>query len=128
VSTDLAPLEAALDRVVDPCSIATGAPIGLREMGLVTGLTLDGGHARVTLSLTSPMCWQMTNIVDMVKQELGALEGVTWVSCEIDPAADWMPDRMSAGAKTRLRAVRPLPIAPVAISPSGNSEGVRIRS
>jgi metal-sulfur cluster biosynthetic enzyme len=102
----------ALDGIVDPCSIATGVPINLREMGLVKSFGVEDGHAHVTLRLTSPFCWQATNIVGEVERGLGEVEGVVSVTCEIDPAADWMPDMMAEGAQTRLRRARPLATHP----------------
>jgi metal-sulfur cluster biosynthetic enzyme len=98
----------SLDRVVDPCSIATGVPINLREMGLVRSAEVSEGHATVRLVLTSPFCWQMTNIVEAVERAAAQVPGVTSCTCEIDPAADWMPDMMSRGARARLRQARPL--------------------
>jgi metal-sulfur cluster biosynthetic enzyme len=98
----------ALDRVVDPCSIATGVPINLREMGLVRSVDVQRGHATVTLVLTSPICWQVTNIVEAVERVVTEVEGIASCTCEIDPAADWMPDMMSGDAQLRLRRARPV--------------------
>lgn len=101
-------LAGALDRVVDPCSIATGVPITLRDMGLLQSVTCDDGHAHVVLRLTAPICLQASNIIARVEEVLGELEGVSSVTCEIDPYAEWMPDMMAPAAQARLRAARPL--------------------
>ena len=107
--TDLASIHAALDRVVDPCSIATGVPISLAEMGMIKSVTDDNGAVIVTLRLTSPICWQAANILAMVEENVGALPGVMSIECRLDSASEWMPDMMSAKAWARLRERRPLP-------------------
>ena len=37
----------ALRRVVDPCSIATGVPINLVDMGIVRGIQIDGTECHI---------------------------------------------------------------------------------
>ena len=98
----------ALERVVDPCSIATGAPISLVEMGMVKQIHRGWDDVRIVLRLTSPICWQAANIVAKVEEVVGALPGVATVTCEIDPNSDWMPDMIDPEARRRLRALRPL--------------------
>lgn len=109
-------VERALTRVVDPCSIATGVPIGLPNMGLVKGIDVDGGHVTVTLRLTSPACFQVGIILKAAERAVGELPGVTEVTCRIDYEQDWTPDMMAQSSRDELRRVRPLrsrrPIAP----------------
>ncbi len=104
----LVAVEQALAAVVDPCSIATGVPISLPEMGLVEDIRLDGGEVEVVLRLTSPVCWQVTNIVGEVTRCVEALPEVTRCRCVVDPGWSWQPEMMSEAARARLRAVRPL--------------------
>src|SRR5260370_178316 len=66
----LGPLRDALRRIVDPCSIATGVPVDLLDMGLVKDLRLDGGTAHVELIVTSPLCTQIGLIVERVREVL----------------------------------------------------------
>lgn len=98
----------ALQRVVDPCSIATGVPISLVDMGIVKTVSFDDGAVHVLLRLTSPVCWQAANILAKVEEVVGAEPEVTSVTCEIDPLSDWMPDMIRPDIRQRLRAVRPL--------------------
>lgn len=98
----------ALARVVDPCSIATGVPIGLREMGMIKAVQITHDAVTVTLRLTSPTCWQAAIITAKVEETLAAIAGGRRVSCALDPTGDWMPDMMSDGARSRLRERRPL--------------------
>lgn len=110
VETDA--VRSALGNVVDPCSIATGVPITLEEMGLVQEIEVDGGDVRVVLRLTSPVCWQATNIVAAVEAAVGELPKVDSVTCAVDHGAQWMPEMMDAGARARLRKLRPVPERP----------------
>jgi metal-sulfur cluster biosynthetic enzyme len=100
-------IRAALGRVVDPCSIATGAPINLVEMGLVKDVAVDDGTVRIVLRVTSPICWQAANIIATVEEGVGAVPGVRSVTCTIDAGYDWMPNMMAPDAQARLRRLRP---------------------
>jgi metal-sulfur cluster biosynthetic enzyme len=106
--SDLAAIYEALSRVVDPCSIATGVPISLADMGLVQEVIEEEGTVRITLMLTSPVCWQAANIIAMVEDTVGALPGVVSVSCVLNPHAEWMPDMMNPEVRAKLRMLRPL--------------------
>ena len=98
----------ALARVVDPCSIATGVPLTLFEMGMVEDIAVTGGRVTVTLVLTSPVCWQAGNIIQAVETSIGRFPAVTSVACIVNHAAEWLPDQMEPGARRRLRAARPV--------------------
>ena len=106
---------AALEQVVDPCSIATGAPITIREMGLVKMVRTTDGSVFVALRLTSPFCLQVGNIVERVEQVIGSVRGVKGVQIEVDPRDEWMPGLMSSAARDRLRRLRP--VAPLDSGP-----------
>jgi metal-sulfur cluster biosynthetic enzyme len=97
----------ALEGVVDPCSIATGAPISLAEMGLIKELHWWGGEVKLVLQLTSPICWQAANILSAVERTVMSVPGVRSVDCTLDPTSEWMPSMMSAAARERLRRLRP---------------------
>lgn len=98
----------ALARVVDPCSIATGVPLTLSEMGMVEDIAIEDGHVTVTLVLTSPVCWQAGNIIQAVETSVGLVPGVASVACTVNHNAGWLPDQMEPGARLRLRAARPV--------------------
>lgn len=105
---DESEVRAALALIVDPCSIATGVPINLVEMGLIKEISAVTGHVRIILRLTSPICWQGANILSRVEAAAGALPGVRSIQCVLDPAGEWMPEMMSAAARARLRRLRPI--------------------
>jgi metal-sulfur cluster biosynthetic enzyme len=99
----------ALESVVDPCSIATGVPISLADMGLIKDLRWLSGEVEVVLQLTSPICWQAANIIDAVERAVMTVPGARSVKCTLDPGYEWTPKMMSAEARERLRRIRPLP-------------------
>ncbi|WPB89360.1 metal-sulfur cluster assembly factor [Streptomyces malaysiensis] len=104
-------VRAALRDVVDPCAIATGVPIDIVGMGLVRGVTADGGTVTVTLQLTSPFCMQIGLMSDRIREVVGLLPGVNGVEVDVDHTAEWMPEDMESDARAALRRVRPLPLA-----------------
>lgn len=97
-------VEAALDRIVDPCSNALGEPLGLREMGLVVGLDIDhtAGSVAVTMRLTSPCCAYGPMMAIAAERELEAVEGVVDACVTIDHGAVWSPAEMVGAASVRL--------------------------
>jgi len=102
VTTDAA-IRAALDEVVDPCSVAVGAPVGLLDMGLVTGWALDaGGHLAVRLCLTSPGCTLFPRMIEAAEAELGRIPGVASVRVDLDLEAVWTEARMTTTGRDAL--------------------------
>jgi metal-sulfur cluster biosynthetic enzyme len=97
----------AVASVVDPCSIATGHPISLVDMGMLLSVDLSGPRALVTLALTSPVCLQAMNIVDAVESAVLEVDGVEEAACRIEATAEWDPEMMASGARRVLRRLRP---------------------
>jgi len=104
-----AQLRDALRTIVDPCSIATGIPINLVDMGLIEDVRIENGAVTVTLQLTSPVCMQVANIRDGAESALLAVEGVSSVTTVVDPNSAWSPELVGEGARRQLRRLRPLP-------------------
>lgn len=105
---DLAAVYDALERVVDPCSIATGVPLSLREMGMIKDVEIEDGAVHVLLRLTSPICWQAGLILERVREVVDVLPGVRSVTCTMDAGTEWLPDMMLPDARARLRRMRPV--------------------
>jgi metal-sulfur cluster biosynthetic enzyme len=99
----------AVASVVDPCSIATGHPISLVDMGMLLSVDLSGTRAAVTLALTSPVCLQAMNIVDAVESAVLEVDGVEEATCRIEPTAEWDPAMIDPEATRELRRLRPPP-------------------
>lgn len=91
----------ALDNCYDPCCQERG--ISVVDMGLVESIEVRNDSVRVALVLTSGWCPFAARLLEMVKEEVGAVPGVGAVDVEVvwDPA--WTPERMSAGAREKLR-------------------------
>jgi metal-sulfur cluster biosynthetic enzyme len=96
-----------LDAVVDPCSIATGLPIGLVSMGLIQKVDVSAGRCTVVLRLTSPLCMQVAMIFEKVTHRLKNLQGIEEIECRIDYEASWDSSLMDPVIRTKLAALRP---------------------
>jgi metal-sulfur cluster biosynthetic enzyme len=97
-----------LRQVKDPCSVATGHPLHLEDMGLVKSVEVDAevGHATVDLRLTSPTCvmvgYFVTEIEALVRSAVPELHEV---DVHFDHGFEWTPAMMSESAR-RERAAR----------------------
>jgi metal-sulfur cluster biosynthetic enzyme len=97
-----------LHQIKDPCSVATGYPLHLEEMGLVKSVEVNAetGHAVVDLRLTSPTCvmvgYFVTEIQKLVTEAIPEIDEVTVL---FDRGFDWTPDMMSEEVR-RARAAR----------------------
>jgi metal-sulfur cluster biosynthetic enzyme len=91
----------ALSDVYDPCCREKG--ISVVDMGLLRSVSLDGGHARVEVLLTSGWCPFAAHLVGEIEEAVAAHPGVE--SCAVDVVWDeaWTTDRLSASAARKLR-------------------------
>lgn len=103
-------IRAALNEVVDPCSVVAGAPAGIDEMGLVRKLSVShapGGAAiEVWIGVTEPGCLMGASFAVRARERLEALEGVASVDVQLDHQADWEPADIDPAYAKRLAAVR----------------------
>lgn len=100
-----------LDEVKDPCSVATGSPMGLAEMGLVRSVDISAdGDVHVVLRLTSPFCEMIGFLTESATKEIAGLPAVASVTVESDSGFDWSPEHMAPHQQQRraerLSAVR----------------------
>ena len=100
-----------LDEVKDPCSVATGEPMGLAEMGLVKSVDIsEHGAVSVVLRLTSPFCEMIGFLKSEAVAKIAGLPTVASVTVESDSGFDWSPEDMAPHLRQRreerLRAVR----------------------
>jgi metal-sulfur cluster biosynthetic enzyme len=101
-------IRSCLHRIKDPCSVATGHPLHLEEMGLVKSIEVDSedGHVLVDLRLTSPSCvmvgYFVTEIQKLVRE---AIPDIADVEVRFDQGFEWTPEMMSAEVR-RARAAR----------------------
>lgn len=93
---------AQLDEIKDPCSLASGVPMGLAEMGLVDTIDISpGGDVAIRLRLTSPFCHMIGFFKTEVQRRVSALPGIVSVSLSADNGLDWSPDRIAPAAQAR---------------------------
>jgi metal-sulfur cluster biosynthetic enzyme len=103
-------VRAALDGVIDPCSIVAGAPAGLVQMGLVRALEVAAGEQgatiRMRIGVTEPGCLMGASFAAQARAQLERLDGVAHIEIELDQASDWMPSDIDPVYQRRLDAVR----------------------
>jgi len=91
-----------LQTCYDPC--CKERSVSVVELGLIQGVKVDeNGHdVRIELLLTSGWCPFSTHLLQMIDQNVGAIDGVGEVDTEIVWNTVWTPERMSASAKEKL--------------------------
>lgn len=91
-----------LDGIKDPCSMASGVPLGLDEMGLIDEVEIgEQGRVVLKLRLTSPFCHMIGFFKNEASARVMALPGVTAVELEADNGLDWSPERISASGQAK---------------------------
>jgi metal-sulfur cluster biosynthetic enzyme len=98
----------ALAGVYDPCCREKG--ISVVDMGLLRSVTLDAGHARVELLLTSGWCPFASRVLTDVADAMNAQPGVDSCVVEIVWDEPWTTDRLADSARAKLRFL-PDPVA-----------------
>ena len=91
-----------LQTCYDPC--CKERSVSVVELGLIQGVKVaENGHdVQIELLLTSGWCPFSTHLLQMIDQNVGAIEGVGEVDTEIVWNTVWTPERMSASAKEKL--------------------------
>lgn len=115
-------VRAALNRVIDPCSVAAGCAAGLDDMGLVRSVSVrdtDAGAAiEVVIAVTEYGCLMGAPFASEAFKALSALPGVAQIDVRLDERFDWEPEDMSEDYRARLQRHRAgrhgvIPIRPV---------------
>ncbi|PQM26990.1 hypothetical protein CVO77_18665 [Sphingopyxis lindanitolerans] len=97
-----AEVEKALHTVYDPCSIASQSPVSVIDMGMVSGLDLDGDAVHLRLLPTNLGCTLVPSIMIAIEEALAAMPSVGSVSISIDKETHWSPDQMSERGREML--------------------------
>lgn len=101
----VADIRRALDAIGDPCSVGSGVPMGIEEMGLVESVDVDpDGNVVIKLRLTSPTCHMVSYFKVEAEDRALRVPGVRTVRAVSDIGLDWSPEMMSPAAKERRRA------------------------
>jgi metal-sulfur cluster biosynthetic enzyme len=88
---------AALARVTDP-----EYPLSIVELGMIYGVTVADGIARITLTFTSIGCPAADMLIEDVTTAVEGVEGVDEVQVEVVWSPPWNADRISARGKQVL--------------------------
>jgi metal-sulfur cluster biosynthetic enzyme len=98
---DTGDVVAAVNGVIDPCSVFNGTRLGLVDLGMVDEVAVRDGAAKVTLRLDDPVCVYTFVIHQGLREALATL-GVHEVEFEINGRDPWTEDRLSETARRRL--------------------------
>ena len=101
-------VRAALNEIIDPCSVAAGEPAGLVDMGLVRLINIrdNGAQVQVVLALTEPTCLMGFPFMRSARDRLEALPDVERVEVSLDPAFQWSPGDLAPAYAERLEQRR----------------------
>ena len=91
----------ALADVYDPCCHEKG--ISVVDMGLLHRVSVSDGRARVELLLTSGWCPFAARVLTDVRERVEALPDIESAEVEVVWDEAWTTDRLSAGARAKLR-------------------------
>lgn len=94
---------AALEGAFDPCSVAAGRPMHLVEMGLVDDVRVEGEDVHIALTLTSPSCMMLGQIMDQIDGLIMPLTGGRRPKITFDDGLSWTPDRIRGAAAAHRR-------------------------
>jgi len=97
----------ALERVWDPCSVATRSPLNIVDMGLVRTMEVDeDANVTVKISPTAPSCILIASIVEAAEKEVEKVPGVNGVRASIESEFFWTPEEMTAKGTEMLAEYR----------------------
>ncbi len=87
----------ALRRVKDP-----ELNLDVVVLGLVYDIALEGAHAHVVMSLTTPFCPAAPQIVDEAKAAVEEVPGIESAEIELTFDPPWSPDRIDPIVRSAL--------------------------
>ena len=87
----------ALKEVIDP-----ELNINIVDLGLVYEIDVEDDRVEILMTLTTPGCPLSGVFDEMVRQEVGAVEGVNEVEVELTFEPSWTPEKVSEEAKDEL--------------------------
>lgn len=91
-----------LNSIGDPCSVASGTPMGIEELGLIKDVAVDeAGVVTVGMRLTAPLCHNVGYFNVEIEQRLLELDEVTGVVVTMDHGLEWTPADISPAARAR---------------------------
>ena len=88
---------AALKEIYDP-----EIPVNIYDLGLIYGVEISGGHALVTMTLTTPHCPVAESMPGEVELRVGAVPGIGDAEVNLVWDPPWGPDKMTDEARLEL--------------------------
>lgn len=102
-----AEIDAALETVVDPCSVAQATPLSLPAMGLVRRRLFGAdGELIVDVAVTAPGCAYVGLFAEAAARALSGLPGVRAVVVRLDTDVVWSEKLLRPDAAGVLAAAR----------------------
>ena len=90
---------ALLDTIPDPCHALSGHDLSIVDLGLINGISRDGGSIRISVTFTDPNCVFSYKIIMDLEDLAATLDGVSDISVSADPYPLWTEDRLSDKAR-----------------------------
>ncbi|MFT3978608.1 MAG: SUF system Fe-S cluster assembly protein [Sphingomonas bacterium] len=88
----------ALKEIYDP-----EIPVNIYDLGLIYGVEVsDGGHAAITMTLTTPHCPVAESMPGEVEMRVSAVPGIAIVDVNLVWDPPWDPAKMSDEARLEL--------------------------
>ena len=72
------------------------------SLGLVYNVEIEGSKVKVLMTFTSPMCPYGPVLMDDVRRQVSAIDGVGEVIIELTFSPAWNPEKMTEEAKIAL--------------------------
>ena len=72
------------------------------SLGLIYNIEVDGSRVKILMTFTTPMCPYGPALMDDVRRQISAIDGVGEVQIELTFSPVWGPDKMSEEAKIAL--------------------------
>ena len=76
--------------------------IGIVDMGLIYGISINGSDVKLTMTMTSPMCPVTSIILADAQLRIKAIEGAGKVDIDLVWEPAWSPEMMSEDTKAQL--------------------------
>ena len=86
-----------LKKVFDP-----EIQVDIWSLGLVYNIGIEGNKVSILMTFTTPMCPYGPALMDDVRRQVSAVDGVGEVDIEITFSPVWGPDKMTEDAKIAL--------------------------
>ena len=72
------------------------------SLGLVYNIEIEGNKIKILMTFTSPMCPYGPALMDDVRRQISAIDGVGEVVIDLTFSPVWGPDKMSEEARLAL--------------------------